>query len=275
MSSRLRPSISLLFSTLLVGLFACGDDGGDELGDDVGSESDTTATGDGDGTGDGTDTGDTGDTSAATVTVSGDAFAFGPYTMLPGAEVTILELPEFMVVTDAAGHFEFPALPAGAAATFRFEKDGNPVVHTKTFTLPAEGVVERVSFQVPDDSTFAALAQIVGIVPDPGACQIASTVTRVGKSVYDQGAHGEAGATVTIEPALPVEQGPIYFNDAVIPQKDLVETSTDGGVLYTNVPPGTYTLTAHKSGVEFESVTVRCEAGVLVNPSPPYGLQAL
>jgi hypothetical protein len=100
-------------------------------------------------------------------------------------------------------------------------------------------------------------------------------VTRVGKSLYDEGAHGEAGATVTVEPALPPEHGPIYFNAAVIPDPSLTETSEDGGVLFVDVPPGTYTLHAQKDGVIFEDTLMQCEAGVLVNASPPYGLQAL
>src|SRR5690606_12728641 len=195
---------------------------------------------------------------------SGDAFAFGPGGMVAGATVTILELPDQQTTTDRDGHFVFEALPAGAAATFVFDRPGYPRIHTKTFTLPEQGSVERVTFQAPDDSVFAALAQIVGIVPDPEACQIASTVTRVGKSLYDEGAHGEAGATVTISPSLPADHGPIYFNESVIPQLDLTETSDDGGVLYTNVPPGTYVLSASKDGVVFEDVTVQCDPDVLV-----------
>jgi hypothetical protein len=194
--------------------------------------------------------------------------------MVAGATVTILELPEQTATTDDDGHFLFPALPAGAAATFAFNRAGYPTIYTRTFTLPAAGALERVTFQAPDDATFTALADIVEITPDPATCQIASTVTRVGKSLYDAGAHGEAGATVTITPSLPPEHGPVYFNANVIPQKDLVETSDDGGVLYTNVPPGEYVLKASKDGVVFDDVTIRCNADVLVNPSPPFGLQA-
>jgi len=61
----------------------------------------------------------------------------------------------------------------------------------------------------------------------------------------------------------------------VLPDRDLTQSSTDGGVLYYNVDPGVYTLSAEKTGVEFESVTLNCRKGVLVNASPPYGLQAL
>jgi hypothetical protein len=230
--------------------------------------------GDGDGDpGDGDGDGD-GDVSEV-IAVSGDAFAFGPGGMVGDANVSVLELPELTTTTDAMGHWAFADLPAGALATFVFEKAGYPKVYTKTFTLPDSGMVERVTFQVPDNATYDALALIVGLDPDPATCQLASTVTRVGKSLYDAGAHGEAGATVTIDPPLPPERGPIYFNAQVIPQPDLVETSDDGGVLYTNVPPGTYTLRASKEGVTFEDVVVTCEPDVLVNPSPPHGLQAL
>ncbi|PRP94052.1 hypothetical protein ENSA5_41640 [Enhygromyxa salina] len=260
----------------------CGDGGGEELADETGEAGDGDTgdgdTGDGD-TGDGDGDGDPGDGDGdgegELIEVSGDAFAFGPGTMIADATVTILEHPEQIATTDADGHFVFEGLAPGSAATFVMDKDGFPVIYTKTFTLPDSGVVERVTFQVPDDATFDALALVAGIEPDPATCQIASTVTRVGKSLYDAGAHGEAGATVTIDPPLPPEHGPVYFNANVIPQPDLVETSEDGGILYTNVPPGVYTIHASKEGVEFEDVVIQCDADVLVNPSPPHGLQAI
>lgn len=229
--------------------------------------------------------GSTGDSTGATggaaetVVVRGDAFAFTlpgmPYGLIADAKIGVLELPEVSVVTDAMGHFEFPALPAGATATFVLEHADFPPARTRTFTLPDSGALERVTFQVPDMTLYGAIAGIVGVEIDPGACQIVSTVTRVGKSIYDAGAHGEADATVTIAPAIPAAQGPIYFGDDVIPDAMLTQTSSDGGVLFVNVPPGTYELQAHKDGVMFESTTMQCAAGVLVNASPPYGLQAL
>lgn len=219
------------------------------------------------------------DTGPAPVAVSGDAFAFTlpgePYGLIDGATISILEQPEHTVTTDAEGHFALDALPPGSEATFVLERDGFPVARTKTFTLPDAGPLERVTFQVPDDALFELLAGILMIEVDPGTCQLVSTVTRVGKSIYDAGAHGEAGATVTLDPPIPAEHGPIYFNAGVIPDPTLTETSEDGGVLYTNVPPGTYVMQAHKDGVTFESTTMKCEPGVLVNASPPYGVQAL
>ena len=216
---------------------------------------------------------------AATVEVSGDAFAFTlpgtPYGLIDGATISILEQPDQTTQTDAMGHYVLPAVPAGSEATLVIEAEGFPLARTKTFTIPDSGTLERVTFQVPDDTLFAALASLLVIEVDPAACQIVSTVTRVGKSIYDAGAHGEAGATVTLEPAIPPEHGPVYFGADVIPDRSLTETSEDGGVLYTNVPVGTYVMRAHKDGVVFEETTMKCEAGVLVNASPPYGLQAL
>lgn len=80
---------------------------------------------------------------------------------------------------------------------------------------------------------------------------------------------------MTIEPSLPPEHGPIYFNENVLPDPTRSETSEDGGVLFIQVPPGEYLLTAHKQGVEFVPLKMKCRPGVLVNASPPFGLQAL
>ena len=90
---------------------------------------------------------------------------------------------------------------------------------------------------------------------------------------------GEPDATVTIEPAVDPELGPIYFNmvrhDVICPDRKFDRTSDDGGVLFVNVPPATYTLRAHKEGVTFREVTIKCRPGLVVNAAPPWGLQAL
>ena len=96
-----------------------------------------------------------------------------------------------------------------------------------------------------------------------------------GGSYYDSGAHGEAGATVAIEPPVHPEKGPVYFNASVIPQRNLTETTEDGGVVFGTLPPGDYLLTATKPGVRFRQIKAKCRPGVLVNASPPWGLQVL
>ena len=87
------------------------------------------------------------------------------------------------------------------------------------------------------------------------------------------GAHGEAGAVVTLNPPLPAEHGPIYFNAQVLPDRTLTETSEDGGVLFIQVPPGEYVWTATRPDTLFSRIKSKCRVGFLVNASPPWGLQ--
>jgi len=214
---------------------------------------------------------------AALVSVSGDAFPFnvGHTARLEGAEIWILERPEMRMVTGPDGHFQFDGLPVGSEVTLVMEHPDYHPIQTGTIILGPEGAAQ-VTFQAVTYGIYNFLAQIVGIVPDEaGSCQMVTTVTRVGKSLYDPGAHGEAGVTVILDPPLPPEQGPIYFNAMVFPDYELTETSEDGGVLFVNVPPGTYVWTADKPGVDFTTVKMKCRPGMLVNASPPWGLQAL
>jgi hypothetical protein len=215
--------------------------------------------------------------SSSTATVSGDAIPFdmGPDGRIAGAEIWILEHPERRLVTGSDGHFLFEGLEVGTEVTLVMEHPDYHLIQTGTHVVPEEGI-ERLTFQAVSYEIYAAFAAIVGVTPDEeNACQIPTTVTRIGKSIYDAGAHGEEGATVAIDPPLSAEHGPIYFNSSVIPDRSLSETSDDGGVVYTQVPPGEYVLTATKPGVEFTPVKIKCRAGVLVNASPPWGLQAL
>ena len=256
-----RYFLFLLLACLLSGLtvfsIACDDDDDDDNDDDAGDDDD-----------------DDDDDDAVPVTVSGNAFGFPDYEYIVGAEISIVEMPELTTTVDENGYFEFADLMSGDEVTFLLSHDDYYPTQTKTFTLPKEDV-EKVTFQVPSLVTFQFLAAKLGLKPDPTMCQMVTTVTRVGKSIYDEGAHGEAGATVSSEPEIPEESGPTYFNEEVQPDPSWDETSDDGGVVWTNVPAGKYVLSAHKDGVEFIEPTMYCRAGVLVNASPPYGLQAV
>ena len=209
-------------------------------------------------------------------TVSGDAIPFnGGDRRIADATISILEFPEKRFVTGADGHFSFDGIPVGSDVTLVLEHPAYHRIQTGTHVVPAGGL-ERVTFQGVTHEVYAALGALLGVVPDEEhACQMATTVTRVGRSLYDPGAHGEEGATVTIDPPLPPGHGPIYFNEQVLPDPSRTETSDDGGVLYIQVPPGEYRLTARKPGVEFVELRMKCRPGLLVNASPPRGLQAL
>lgn len=220
-----------------------------------------------------------------TVSIGGHAFNFS-WTggRLEGDEVTVLERPDLRTVTGERGAFRFDGLRPGSEISLIFKRDGYFTTQTATFTLGKEDI-EDVSFQAPPRVIVSAYTMLLGYTPDPNRSQLATTVTRLGESMYGSHGptHGERGATVTIDPPLPVRHGPIYFNlnlapgaaGIIWPDRTLKETTWDGGVLFIDVPPGEYTLTAHKPGVKFEPVKVKCRAGVLTNASPPHGLQAL
>lgn len=212
----------------------------------------------------------------ATASITGDAFEFngGVDGRIADARIYVLEDPTFETTTDATGHFEIEGLPVGSDVTLVIDHPDYVAMQTGTHELPAEGL-DRVTFQAVPPSTYDLLATVLEITPDPAMCQIVTTVTRVGRSLYEPNDHGEAGATVTTSPAISADLGPVYFNESVIPDRTLTETSLDGGVLYYNVPPGDYVWTATKEGAEFETVRITCRPGVVVNASPPRGLQRL
>jgi hypothetical protein len=214
------------------------------------------------------------------VHVSGKAFVFGPnssdYTLV-GATVSVAEAPEIATTVGADGTFALD-VPSGDEASFVLRQPGFHDNQTATFMLGSTAL-DQVGFQVPTDGIFDLMAQFVRIDPDPERCQIASTVSRKGTEPYGGAGLGEPGVIVSIEPALPKEAGPVYFNyvntGVIIPDPALTATTLDGGVIYTNVPPGEYRLSATKTGKQFSSVKVRCRKGLLVNAAPPRGLQEL
>ncbi len=218
---------------------------------------------------------------AAVVEVSGHAFTFtAGGGDIVGATVRWVEQPEMTAPTGEGGAFRFSGVAAGRDLTLELVADGFPPIRTGTHVVPPEGIA-RLTFQAPDAEMYRLMAGILRLTPDPERCQIASTVTRVGNSLYDDtpGTHGEPGATVRLDPMPEDADGPVYFNlaryNAIWPDRALTETTADGGVLFLNVPPGDYVLTAQKPDATFRSVRIGCRAGFLVNAAPPWGLQAL
>ncbi|HEV7731337.1 MAG TPA: hypothetical protein VGR62_04205 [Candidatus Binatia bacterium] len=218
------------------------------------------------------DDGTANDSCRIPVSVSGNAIPFnGGDQRIAGAEIWILEHPERRMVTSVDGAFRFDDLAEGDEVTLVLDHPDYHAIQTGTHRLGPQGA-ERVTFQAVVHAIYNALALLLGVTPDPAKCQIVTTVTRVGRSLYDPGAHGEDGATtVLLGPGA--DEGPIYFNSSVLPDRTVTETSDDGGVLYFNATPGTYHWTASKPGAAFASLTMTCRPNVLVNASPPWGLQ--
>ena len=209
------------------------------------------------------------------VSLSGDAIPFdnGPDGRIEGADISLVEHPDRHVTTGPDGHFVFDDLEEGSEATVVLSHPDYHSIQTATIKLGPRGI-DRVTFQAVIFDIYDILAALLGVVPDDAnLCQMVTTVTRVGKSIYDPGAHGEDGVTVTLDPPLAADHGPIYFNSSVLPDRALTQTSDDGGVLFIQVPPGEYTWTAHKTGAVFSRIKMKCRVGYLVNASPPKGLQ--
>lgn len=244
----------------------------------------------------------------ATVSFSGIAWAFElpglPYGRISGAQISILEMPELETTSNEEGEFTIEGLPVGSQATLVLEHENHPRTYTKTHTVP-DSDLDDLTFQIPTNLLFGLIEDGLvdaGVIDglDPSKCQMVSTFTRYGKTIGDAGHHGEPGAVLGVAPANNAEAGPIYFNDMVLPDPTRTYSSLDGGVLLLNVDPGEYTLSAscvedptelieeyppaenedeslrcQTEEVEFESVLMKCEAGVFLNASPSYGLQAL
>ncbi len=209
------------------------------------------------------------------LSVSGNAWAVTYQVTQPikRALVTILEYPGYFTITDECGRYSFSGLKAGMKFTLCLAHPSYRTTRTQTFTMAGEDM-KQMSFQVPDHLAFHVMCVISKTQPDPSKGHIASTIiTRDPKTFTNLGFPGEPGCTVTIEPRLPEACGPIYFNEKTLPTRGLTETTRDGGICYVNVPPGEYTLFAHKEGIEFEPVKVKVSAMTFTNAAPPYGLR--
>lgn len=213
--------------------------------------------------------------SASMATVSGLAAPFinAVTERIADATVSVLEMPEKTMVTGVDGAFEFE-VPVGSEVTLIMDHPDYPLIQTGTHVVP-DGGIGDLTFQAPSRAVYDGLAAIVAVTPDAAACQMVTTVTRRGGTILVAGAHGEANVTVVTEPPIPSSNGPVYFNASVLPDRSLTETSEDGGVLYYNVAPGEYVWHGTKAGAALEDVKMKCRAGVLVNASPPRGMNVL
>lgn len=212
------------------------------------------------------------------VQLTGTAYRFNATAIkLVGATVSVAEMPDVSAVTDSNGVYTL-SVPAGKQVTPYITAPGYRSIYLQTFTPNTN--LSNVNFQTPDMGTFFGLYLLLtnlagGTVPDKTGCVIVTTVSdaRIQGLSYSQfvgfGAHGVAGATGTSTPALPA---PVYFNEKVTPDPAQRTTSKDGGMVWTNVPVGTYTISATHPTRKFASFTATCEAGRIVNANPAWGV---
>jgi hypothetical protein len=234
-----------------------------------------------------TDTGDTGEIDPGwgegPLTIRGRAYFFDmPHIGqidwirdVEGAEVHVFEAPELRVTIDPEDDhsFEISGIPEGVEITLAVVHDDYYPHLSGTFTT-GDTDIEGVTFQAVSHTIAFLAGGLLGADPYDGeTCQMATTVTAAGAE--DIWAVGEPGAIVTLDPEVPLEQGPYYFDESVIPDPTLTETTSDGGVTVVGATPGVYTWSGHKEGVVFEDLTMRCEIGWITNPSPPWGMNVL
>lgn len=214
--------------------------------------------------------------------VSGSAWFFdmttpGVLEWIPdveGAEVWVYDAPALRATLQPEeGHaFRIEGIPEGAEVTLAVSHPDYFPHLTGTF-LVQEHDLEDLNFQVVSNTIAGLVGGLLGADPaDESTCQMATTVSAPGAdSIW---APGEPGATVALDPPVPEEQGPFYFDERVIPDPSRVDTSVDGGVIVVGAEPGDYLWTGHKEGVEFEPLLMRCVGGWLTNAAPPRGMNA-
>lgn len=215
--------------------------------------------------------------------VSGNAFFFDMEDFgeidwiqdLEGARLYIFEAPELEVTLSPEDEhaFRIDGIPDGVEVTLALtHPDFLP--HLTATHLVDGGDLENLTFQ----SVSLRIAELAGDLLqvdtlDPERCQMATTVTAPApENIW---APGEPGATVSLDPPVPEDQGPYYFNELVLPTLTLVETTTDGGVTVVGAEPGEYLWAGHKDGVEFGALKMKCVGGWLTNASPPWGMNVI
>lgn len=219
---------------------------------------------------------------ADTVTISGTAYEFNKVEVrLSGASIRVAEFPSLRATAKRDGSYKL-RVPDRERVTIYAVKPGYHSVYTQTFTTDGEDLL-RVNLQTPTDAVYSALASLMSVRldanGDPQQCAIVSTLmtrdvraTSTFDEFTDYGAHGVAGATASASPSLPPA---VYFNESVVPDRAQERSSKDGGVLWTEVPRGRYTIKASHPSKKFASFVATCVPGRVVNANPQWGLSEL
>ncbi len=217
-----------------------------------------------------------------TVAISGRAYAFNHSdTGLAGAVIRVRELPQLSAVADAVGDYVLRVPDDTNVTPYIEPPPGYHQIDLQTFHTRGEPI-RNANFQVPGDAEYNGLSALLSVPlgPDgrPQECVIVTTASARNVRGVDfatfqaRTPHGVPGATARAKPAL---DSAIYFNDAVIPDRSRTATSGDGGIIWTEVPAGTYRVITESPATRFASFLATCEPGRIVNANPPWGAYEL
>lgn len=220
---------------------------------------------------------------ADTVSISGRAYAFNHMdTFLAGSTIKVRELPGLEATANASGDYSLEVPDDTNVTPYIDPPAGYNEVDLQTFHPRGEDIV-NANFQTPADAEYAGLAAILSVPIDeatgrPEECAIVTTASARNvrgvdyETFHERTPHGVPGATSEESPAL---DGPTYFNEFVIPDASQTETSEDGGIVWTEVPAGTYRIETSSPDTRFASFLATCRNGRIVNANPPWGAYEL
>jgi hypothetical protein len=216
------------------------------------------------------------------VTLSGKAYTFNHMDeFIEGATIRIRERRNLRATTDTNGDWRMEVPDDANLTPYIVPPETYNQIDLQTLHTRGEDL-QNVNFQTPADAEYAGLAALLDVQlgPDgrPERCVIVTTssarnVRGVDYETFrERTPHGVAGATSVTVPLVP---GPIYFNDSVIPDPSQTESSGDGGIIWTEVPAGTYRVITESPETHFASFLATCEPGRVVNANPPWGAYEL
>lgn len=218
-----------------------------------------------------------------TVTISGKAYVFNHMSnYIEGAEIKVRELPGLSATTDANGDYELEVPDNATVTPYIDPPAGINEIDLQTMRTRGADIV-NANFQTPADLEYKALSAILSVPIDavsgrPSDCVIVTTASARNvrgvdyETFHERTPHGVAGATAQTTPLVP---GPTYFNKHVIPDRNETSTSNDGGIIWTDVPAGTYRVETSSEATRFASFLATCEPGRVVNANPPWGAYEL